>query len=186
MKRFCSDKATLSIHLVTLQNTVFFYQVFSWRKRNFISMYGNRNECPLPRLKRMLSVHCQGCLSLRDPRLPLVEVWLQARQVRPPQRLLQHLRTCAFVNSTSGVRKGPRSQIKSVTALLLVCCRRQRGRSRVAGWKAPTCEHLTPQAKTLLPSTLGLHCDGKHLLRAADISLFCVILNFKIPSQEKE
>lgn len=36
MKSFCSDRAALSVQLVTLQDTQFFSQIFSLRKRSHV------------------------------------------------------------------------------------------------------------------------------------------------------
>ena len=73
MKSFRSDRAALSVQLVTLQDTQIFYQVFSWRKRSHF----------IPCVEVGMSVHSQGsvnalwpqgCLSLSDPQRPLLEV----------------------------------------------------------------------------------------------------------------
>lgn len=73
VKSFCSARAALFILLVTLQDTLFFYQVFSLRKRSHFILY----------LEMGMHVHSQGslnalllqgCVSLSDPRRPLLEV----------------------------------------------------------------------------------------------------------------
>lgn len=139
----------------------------------------------------------QGCLTPQDPVLPPLEVsqtphGCRLNKVAQEVKWSQHPQIRVFVNSTSGVRNVSGFQDKPV--LSQHCCwYAAGGEGDMSGWPAshppmsPALQTNSNDAERLLPSRQhpGLHGNGKHLYRAANISfLLFVVLTVLFPPQE--